>query len=79
MPVTGGLFGFVVSESLGRMHKETLRIVVLIVLGELYLLFVVGFAVVVDVVAGVERMPKARAGGVFLGAARAQDQHRRYG
>ena len=77
--VAAGLGGFFNGMRLGWVNEQALGVVVLVVLGELYLLFVVGFAVVVDVVAGVERMPKARAGGVFLGAALAQDQHRRYG
>ena len=69
----GVLVGF------GRVNEQALRVVVLVVvLQQFYLLVVVGHAVVVHVVARVERLPKARAGRVFLGAARAQ-QHGRNG
>ena len=77
--VAAGLGGFFNGMRFGGVNEQALGVVVLVVLGELYLLFVVGFSVVVDVIAGVERMPKARAGSVLLCAARAQDQHRRYG
>lgn len=51
------------------MYEQTLRVVVFIFLGELDLLVVVGGAIVVDVVARVECLPKAGACRVFLGAA----------
>ena len=75
---TGGFFGFFVCISLGRMHKKSLGIVVLVVFGEFNLLVVVRLAVVVHIIASVEGLPKTRASRVFLGAARAQDQHGNY-
>ena len=74
--VAAGLGCLFYGVRFGGVNEQALGVVVLVVLGELYLLFVVGFAVVVDVVAGVKCMPKARAGGVFLGAARRSEQQR---